>query len=729
MQSNNTDFLFIHNISKKIKKCNNISLLRNINLSFPNKGMYFLTGKNGSGKSTLLSIIGGLNKPSNGEIYFCGKSIYNQKRSYLESYRNEITGFIFQDNNLIEKKSVYDNLALSYQLKNKKVNSNEIIKKLTEVNILNVRTFLNKKVSSLSGGEKQKVCIVRALIKNVKILIADEPSSSLDLESEKEIYNILKSISSKILVIAVSHDKKIVNTYSEGTIELENGTCKKNDLQRVSGDFEKCIVPKNSHLSFTEAFKFALDFILTKKIKLVVSIVITLITISLLGFSITTLNANPTKTLISMLYDNNITDIILNNDNKLKIGYYPESNFSNDFSIEQKSTIKKFTKQDELINVYMGTKLQQNIDGNFKEIDIINYEKNLTFDINSVYNNVLTPYSINYKGYLNGIIEMNENDLDYAGFGLDSELQDPGNCHFPKNNTEIALTSFKAKMYLEYGFRNNDNQIIQINSLDDLIGKKLDKYTITAIYETEENENFSLEHSLTNVTNQKKIDENNAYLEGTYINNYAIMAKGTVADFCKENDVPYDYNIGVFFKAPKSPLELHSLLVNLSYKTETDYGGTIYYKAKIESPVTSVVSNVYNQMYSVTHIGSLVSTGIFFFLDLFVLSFLVSTSFNEKKKTLSVLVSLGARRKDIASICLLETFVICLTNLLLSSIIIANVCNYLNKIFYCNFFVYDFVAFLLLTIVVSGIFIIATWLPLFKLLVKQPIDLVKEKNE
>ena len=96
---------------------------------------------------------------------------------------------------------------------------------------------------------------------------------------------------------------------------------------------------------------------------------------------------------------------------------------------------------------------------------------------------------------------------------------------------------------------------------------------------------------------------------------------------------------------------------------------------------------------------------------------------------LYVLVSLGARRKDIASICLLETFVICLTSLLLSSIVIANVCNYLNKIFYCNFFVYDFVAFLLLTIVVSGIFIIATWLPLFKLLVKQPIDLVKEKNE
>jgi ABC-type lipoprotein export system ATPase subunit len=118
-------FLRLVDVCKKVGKSNKTSILNNISLEFPNHGMFFLSGKNGSGKTTLLSVIGGLNRPTEGKIYVCEKSLYDQKKSFLEEYRNEFVSFIFQDNNLIERMTVLENISLSYQLQNQKPDIDE----------------------------------------------------------------------------------------------------------------------------------------------------------------------------------------------------------------------------------------------------------------------------------------------------------------------------------------------------------------------------------------------------------------------------------------------------------------------------------------------------------------------------------------------------------------------------------------------------------------------------
>ena len=182
-----------------------VEALKGISLDFPEKGLVFIVGKSGSGKSTLLNIIGGLDKMSSGEIVIDGKSTTQFSKSDFDAFRNYYIGFIFQDFNLIDEISVYDNISLALKIQAKGHDTNTIEDALKMVGLEGLGY---RKPNELSGGQRQRVSIARALVKDPNIILADEPTGALDSKSSRQLLNsfeyLNKELSSTILM--VTHD-------------------------------------------------------------------------------------------------------------------------------------------------------------------------------------------------------------------------------------------------------------------------------------------------------------------------------------------------------------------------------------------------------------------------------------------------------------------------------------------------------------------------------------------
>ena len=164
--------LEVRNLKKtyKTKGGKETKALDDISIKFEEKGLVFLLGKSGSGKSTLLNIIGGLDKPDEGEIIIKGKNSKDFSASDFDSYRNTFIGFVFQEYNILNEFSVEQNIALALELQGKKNDKEKVEDLLQQVDLLG---FAKRKPNTLSGGQKQRVAIARALIKNPEIIMAD----------------------------------------------------------------------------------------------------------------------------------------------------------------------------------------------------------------------------------------------------------------------------------------------------------------------------------------------------------------------------------------------------------------------------------------------------------------------------------------------------------------------------------------------------------------------------
>ena len=210
--------------SKKKDKC---IALDNVSFTLEDKGFVFIIGKSGSGKTTLLSIIGGLDNLTKGEISINGNLFSKFKEKDYVNYRNTMIGYIFQDFHLIDELTIYENIKISLDLQNNKDVSliGEMLEKV------GLKGYENRYPNELSGGEKQRIAIARALIKNPRIILADEPTGNLDTKTTSQVLSLLKELSKERLVIIVSHNLNDAREYADRIIELSSGKII-NDLMR-----------------------------------------------------------------------------------------------------------------------------------------------------------------------------------------------------------------------------------------------------------------------------------------------------------------------------------------------------------------------------------------------------------------------------------------------------------------------------------------------------------------
>lgn len=205
---------------KKIYEQSDEAVLDDINLTFNRDEFVSILGCSGAGKSTLLNIIGGLDCKTSGKLLINGKDIYKYSDSNLDYYRKNNVGFIFQNYNLIEHLTVYENVMLPLLLTNYKNKHKRVLKMLDKVGLKDKK---DSKICDLSGGQKQRVAISRALINNPDIILADEPTGALDYKTGYEIMNLIKKLSKNKLVIMVTHNKVLAKKYSSRIIYLDKG--------------------------------------------------------------------------------------------------------------------------------------------------------------------------------------------------------------------------------------------------------------------------------------------------------------------------------------------------------------------------------------------------------------------------------------------------------------------------------------------------------------------------
>lgn len=447
--------LELKNVCKKYDR----DVLKKINLKFGNKGFICLVGESGSGKTTLLNIIGGLEQPDSGKVIFNGNNIKNIDSSF---YSNQLVSFINQNYNLIDKYTVLENILLPIELRRIRspCNVDNILK------MLGIYCLKNKKVISLSGGEKQRVAIARCIVQNTRVILADEPTGALDSENAYSVMRILKNLSKQKLVIVVTHNIELANSFADDIIKINDGKiCSK---LKVINKYSKIKYNRKIKLSFIKLVKYAIKNLNNKLLRNILTILA--FTIGLLSLGIVlSIKSGFNKELDSL--------------NKSSFFNYPlvisKNNYVDDFSnkVENKNgvNVKKglfVTNEidDKLISLvnnidkkYVnGITYYRDIDYEFKSISYVNPSNNYFYLVSGRMpenkNEVLIMYdeedSISDKLY---------NYLDVANNGLINNV-------FKVNDKELIITGivksnndyFKSLSGILYSNDLFDNEITDI---------------------------------------------------------------------------------------------------------------------------------------------------------------------------------------------------------------------------------------------------------------------------
>ena len=213
----------VKNIGKSFGE---LEVLKGVNLSVKKGEIVAIIGKSGAGKTTLLQIIGTLDRPTKGQVLIDGTDVFAMKDKDLAAFRNKHIGFIFQFHQLLPEFTAIENVCIPAMIaREKEADYKSRAEKL--LRDLGLSDRMNHKPNALSGGEKQRVAAARALMMAPDIILADEPTGSLDTQNKKELSELLLKLRKEYgqTILLVTHDKELANI-ADRIIEIKDGVIK-----------------------------------------------------------------------------------------------------------------------------------------------------------------------------------------------------------------------------------------------------------------------------------------------------------------------------------------------------------------------------------------------------------------------------------------------------------------------------------------------------------------------
>jgi len=271
-------------VSKYYKSEDNVSVgMKNVSTTFDYNEFVAITGTSGSGKTTLLNVISGLDGYEDGEVYLNGEETSHYTISDWERYRASHVGFVFQNYNIIDSFTVYQNVMLALEIQNypRKSRKKRALELIEKVGLLSHK---NHKAAKLSGGQKQRAVIARALAKDCPIIVADEPTGNLDVESGKQILSLLHEISKDKLVVIVTHNYAEVAEYTTRRIKMHDGIIiEDKTIKEVNKNVEKPIEPAKK-MNFLSILHFAFKNLISQPKRFIFILMLQFLVVGALTF-------------------------------------------------------------------------------------------------------------------------------------------------------------------------------------------------------------------------------------------------------------------------------------------------------------------------------------------------------------------------------------------------------------------------------------------------------------
>ena len=225
--------LDVQNVSKRYQtKANAVLAVNNVSFQIPHGSFVGIMGASGSGKTTLLNIIATIDKPTSGKISIGGQSIVDMPENEAADFRRGHLGFVFQEYNLLDTLTLYENIALAMTIKN--VPAKHVAQTIQEISeALGITAILDKFPHEVSGGQRQRCACARALVVNPELILADEPTGNLDTQNSREVIALLKGTSKKYeqTIIMITHNRSIAQT-ADRVLQVSDGIL--SDLGRCS---------------------------------------------------------------------------------------------------------------------------------------------------------------------------------------------------------------------------------------------------------------------------------------------------------------------------------------------------------------------------------------------------------------------------------------------------------------------------------------------------------------
>lgn len=517
----------------KSKKGAQTQALKDVSLSFPDKGLVFVLGKSGCGKSTLLNVIGGLDKPDSGEISIMGRSSKDFSGTDFDSYRNTFVGFVFQEYNILNEFTVEDNIAIASELQGKK-RDRALIKEI--LGTFELEGIEDRKPNTLSGGQKQRVAIARALVKNPRLILADEPTGSLDSDTGKEVLNILKKLSAEKLVIVVSHDREFAEEYADRIVEMKDGKVVADYSVSADGEREPTTIEQGektysddekklirSRLPFRHAIRLGLGSIKTKPVRLVFTVLLTAAAFILFGVFSTLALYDKEAVTEKAITDQDISYLKYGKGYNEKEIVYGVENSDEPFVYlrESESVVPTGMTEEE----YLG--LVEKYPSAVAVIDMPVAVENLTTDT--------FFYSDSYSGVT--FAADNGASLNILAGRI------------PENSGEAMIPSFMFDAIKSGKMYNASNALIEVNGYEDYVKLPRQKLygdievNIVGVYESApiSNKYLNLRTMAENGTlNYRDTDWNEEYADGFY--NYLFIHKDLFKDFYSAYKDWHSYN-------------------------------------------------------------------------------------------------------------------------------------------------------------------------------------------